>query len=46
MSTVWNADMIFVLNKGKVVEHGSHVELMARKKRYYELFTVSMKSQS
>ena len=42
MSTVKNVDTISVLDMGQIVEHGSHVELMARKARYYELFTMSM----
>lgn len=37
LSTVKNADNIIVLEKGKVVEQGNHVELTARKGKYYEL---------
>jgi ATP-binding cassette subfamily B (MDR/TAP) protein 1 len=46
MSTIRNADTIYVLDKGQIVEHGSHAELMARKARYYELVTTSMEGQS
>ncbi len=37
LSTVMNADQIVVLEKGKIVEIGSHKELVAKKGSYYEL---------
>lgn len=37
LSTVRNADKIVVLEKGKVVEEGNHLELSAIKGKYYEL---------
>ena len=37
LSTVKNADQIVVLEKGKVVETGTHTELTANKGKYYEL---------
>jgi ATP-binding cassette subfamily B protein len=37
LSTVKNADKIIVLDKGKVVEEGSHDELVALRKEYYRL---------
>jgi ATP-binding cassette subfamily B (MDR/TAP) protein 1 len=42
MSTIRNADVIYVLDQGRIVEYGPHPELMARKARYYELFTSSV----
>ncbi len=37
LSTVRNADQIIVLEKGRVVEQGSHNELVGRKGKYFEL---------
>ncbi|MDR1458646.1 MAG: peptidase domain-containing ABC transporter [Bacteroidales bacterium] len=37
LSTVQNADNIIVLDKGKIVEKGSHKELTAKKGAYYAL---------
>lgn len=39
LSTIKNSDVIYVLDKGRVVEYGSHAELIARKGKYHELFT-------
>jgi ATP-binding cassette subfamily B protein len=37
LSTIKDADNIVVLNSGRIAEEGSHVELSARRGRYYEL---------
>lgn len=39
LSTVQNADCIMVLEKGHIIERGSHEELLEQKGRYYQLYT-------
>ena len=39
LSTVRNADTIMVLDKGRVIERGSHEQLIALKGTYYALYT-------
>ncbi len=39
LSTVRNADMILVVRQGKIVEKGTHRELLKCKGYYYELYT-------
>ena len=39
LSTVQNADTIMVLDHGRVIERGSHRELIALKGTYYQLYT-------
>ena len=39
LSTVRNADCIMVLEQGRIIERGSHDELMEKKGRYYQLYT-------
>lgn len=37
LSTIRNADLIVVLDHGRICEKGNHNELMALKGRYYNL---------
>ncbi len=39
LSTVQNSDVIMVLDHGKIIERGSHDELIAAKGSYYQLYT-------
>ena len=39
LSTVMNADVIMVLEQGRIIERGSHKELIDRKGTYYQLYT-------
>ncbi len=39
LSTIRHADIILVIDDGKIVESGSHEELMAAKGAYYRLYT-------
>lgn len=39
LSTVKNADVIIVLEDGKIIERGNHEKLIAQKGRYYQLYT-------
>jgi subfamily B ATP-binding cassette protein MsbA len=42
LSTVHNADKIIVLDKGKIVESGTHKELMANENLYYHLYSMRL----
>ena len=39
LSTVRNSDCIMVLDKGHIIERGTHAELIAQKGTYYQLYT-------
>ncbi|WP_201330738.1 ATP-binding cassette domain-containing protein, partial [Lactobacillus nasalidis] len=39
LSTIVNSDMILVLDHGRVLEAGSHEQLLAKQGYYYELYT-------
>lgn len=41
LSTVKNADCIMVLEQGRIIERGTHDQLISQKGRYYQLYTGS-----
>ncbi|KAE9372742.1 ABC transporter [Stipitochalara longipes BDJ] len=45
LSTIHKADMIYVLDKGQIVEQGTHNELLNRKGKYFELVNLQSLSK-
>lgn len=45
LSTVKNADKIFVINEGRIVEQGDHEELLALKGEYAALYEMQFKTK-
>lgn len=45
LSTVRHADVILVMSDGKIIERGTHDELIAKKGRYYQLYTVQYEKE-
>ena len=39
LSTVRNADCIMVMDQGRIIERGTHDDLIAKKGKYYQLYT-------
>ena len=39
LSTVRNADCIMVMDQGRIIERGTHDDLIAKKRKYYQLYT-------
>ncbi len=46
LSTIVQADKILVIDKGRIIEQGTHSELMAYKGHYYELYTNQFSKRS
>ena len=39
LSTIRNSDCIMVLEQGRIIERGSHEQLLEEQGRYYQLYT-------
>jgi ATP-binding cassette subfamily B protein len=46
LSTILNADQVIVIDEGRVVEHGSHADLLARGGLYAELYRTQFERQA
>jgi ATP-binding cassette subfamily B multidrug efflux pump len=46
LSTIRNADQVLVLEKGEIVERGTHTSLMALEGRYYDLYMSQFRRES
>lgn len=46
LNTIVNSDKIVVMDKGQIVEEGSHSELLAKEGRYYNLYTMQWAAQA
>ena len=46
LNTIVNSDKIVVLDRGRVIEEGSHEELLARRGRYHQLYTMQWAVES
>ena len=44
LSTLRDADMLAVINEGRVVEFGTHIDLIEKKGEYFKLFSIQMEA--
>ena len=45
LSTIRNSDVIMVLEKGEIIERGSHEDLIEKIGKYYQLYTGAFELQ-
>jgi ATP-binding cassette subfamily B protein len=45
LSTIQHSDNIILLSKGEIIEQGNHQELLHKKGRYYQLYTLQFTKQ-
>jgi ABC-type multidrug transport system fused ATPase/permease subunit len=45
LSTIENSDLIYVLEKGNIIEQGNHEELLAKGGRYHQLYNVQFQEE-
>jgi len=46
LSTIRNADTILVVDEGKIIERGTHSELMNKRRHYYKLYTRQFEAEA
>ena len=46
LSTIRNADIILVVNDGKIIERGTHDELIKKKGVYFELYAKQFREEN
>ena len=46
LSTIRNADQVIVLEEGRIVERGTHEELLAARGLYYEFYNSQFRRQA
>ena len=46
LSTIRHADMILVVHDGKIIESGTHEELLRKKGQYFSLYTKQFEEEA
>ena len=46
LSTITRADLIVVMDHGRIIEQGTHAQLLERRGRYFDLYTMAFASHS